>query len=282
MADPQLRRLEPEGFSLFLRQQRLKDQLRRLRNDFNNCHCPPGCRGGPLDHLIDPVDPESPPAQPTRGPHVPADRDCPTTWARPYFFRVNGQQQPSVVVAEARGTSDILLRKERDRATLRMSMQVRTDSTNAGGRLGYFGEMFLTRHGQPEEFIGFISSWYMDRQGQQWEETYLDAWSDEDLHGRYAGTDMEEQRNFFQHIYGIMEDERARDENHTALPIEYYRNHIGSLWARLHEDIDIVYMPMIWIHNEVCTVLLHLQPPPPTFPGIHHSFSHITPIRLFP
>lgn len=247
-------RLGNNHWSLFLRQQRLKDQLRRLKNDFKHCYCPPRCRGGPRNQLGVPVDPERPTAQPLHGPYVPPGSDLPNTMARPDSYR----EASSMVLAEARGTSDIVLHRTRTRATLRMSLQVRTDSTSAG-RLGYFGEMFLTRLGQPEEFIGFIHSWYMNRSTrEEWEHLYLGR-SGRDT---FMGTDMQWHRDFFQDIFGLFEEDRSRDLNGNLLPDEKYRDHFAAPWARLNDDADIVYIPMIWIQNRVRASLFHLYPTP--------------------
>ena len=254
-AQPDRPRLGNDRWSLFLRERRLRDQLRRLRNDYKYCHCPPGCRGGPQDHVGIPVDPESPPARPVNGPYVPADRDMPTTWARPNYLR-----HPScMAVAEARGTSDIMLQRDRTRATLRMSLQVRTDTTRAG-RFAYFGEMFLTQAGQEEEFVGFISSWLMDRSTrEEWEDLYLGEWGN-----RFALTDMEGHRAFFQDIFGVLEEDQSRDQNGNLIPVEYVRQHFAAAWARLglSEQTDIVYISTIWIQNRVRVGPFYLQPPP--------------------
>lgn len=247
-------RLGNNHWSLFLRQQRLKDQLRRLRNDFKHCHCPPGCRGGPRNQLGVPVDvPEMPTTQPLHGPYVPPGSDLPNTMARPDNYR----DPSSMVLAEARGTSDIVLHRTRSRATLRMSLQVCTDSTSAGG-LSYFGEMFLTQLGQPEEFIGFIHSRYTNRSTrEEWEDLYLGrSWRD-----TFRGTDMQWHCRFFQNIFGLFEEDRNRDLNGNLLPMEKFRDHFAAPWARLNDDADIVYIPMIWIQNRVCANLFHLIPP---------------------
>lgn len=66
-----------DKWSMFLRQRRLKDQLRRLENDFKSCHCPPGCRGGQHNHIS--ADPASLPQQDLHGPLVPVDSDMTRT-----------------------------------------------------------------------------------------------------------------------------------------------------------------------------------------------------------
>lgn len=176
-----------------------------------------------------------------------------------------------MIVAEARGTRDILLHRDKARATLRMSLQVRTDSTGAG-RLGYFGEMFLTRHGEPEEFIGSINSWYMDRSRREdWEDLYLGTWARRE----YIQTNMQWHQDFFEDIFGLYERHRSRDQNGNLLPSGDFRYHFGAPWARLNDDFDIVYIPTIWIQNRVCASLFHLHPAPPP-----SSFTFLVPVSL--
>ncbi|POS81067.1 hypothetical protein DHEL01_v200534 [Diaporthe helianthi] len=155
-----------DKWSIFLRQRRLQDLLRRLMNDFKSCYCPPGCQGGPHNHAA--ADPASLPQQDTHSPYVPVDGRMPGTFGRP---EVRGNHDCEVL-AEARGTSDILLRRSRTRATLRMSLQLHTDPDQPGRR-GYYGEMFLTQRGRPETFMGLIESWHIDRSTRDWEALYL-------------------------------------------------------------------------------------------------------------
>ncbi|KKY30445.1 hypothetical protein UCDDA912_g09608 [Diaporthe ampelina] len=148
-----------------------------------------------------------------------------------------------MVIAEARGTSDILLhgREEGVRATLRMSLQVHTDVTLAG-RFGYYGEMFLTRPGAQEEFIGLINSWHVERSSDEWEDTFLG----ED--GIMTG-DMASMREFFSHVYGILPEQPDRDQSGNLLPMESVREHFAAPWAMLNDNTDIIYISTIWIHR---------------------------------
>ncbi|KAK7698450.1 hypothetical protein SLS64_012571 [Diaporthe eres] len=225
-----------DRWALFLRERRMKDKLRRLRNDFKGCYCPPGCRGGPQNHVG--VDPASVPAQARPGPHVRADSDMPMT-----RYRSQERRHASCEVrAEARGTSDILLYRSGQRATLRMSLQVHTD-VSSGGRVGHYAEMFLTRHGHPEEFVGLIESWLVDRTSDEWEDTYLGE------HGGWTGS-VSSMRVFMQQIYGQLESPeqtRPRDENGRLLPDEGVRGEFSAPWAMLSEDTDILYINTIWI-----------------------------------
>ncbi|KAG8157957.1 hypothetical protein KVR01_012229 [Diaporthe batatas] len=245
-----------ENWSLFLRQRRLQDQLRRLKNDFKSCYCPATCRGLPEQHVVsDPLAepiPPIPPAQPLHGPYVAVDSDLPDTWARPDALRGPGAS----LLAEARGTSDIRLHRTGERATLRMSMQVRADPTRAG-RIGYFGEMFLTQHGRPEVFIGFIQAWYMDRrriEGRRfWEEIYLDDYGERYTRWRDNRNDIEDHRNYFLRLFGEFFgnwEMAERDDNGNLLPDVQYRGNWGGAWARANEDTDIIYIPLIWIDQQ--------------------------------
>lgn len=266
MASGQSDAPSPENWSLFLRQRRLHDQLRRLRNDFKNCHCPPGCRGLPQDHVVvAPRDVPGLPAQPVHAPPVAVESDLPDTWARPMPLR--GPE--STILAEARGTSDIRLHRTGARATLRMSMQVRSDPTLAG-RTAYFGEMFLTQHdGRAEEFVGFIQSWYMDRTRRpgrpSWEAVYLDGYGDRFTLWRDDHNDMESQRTYFQRLFGeyfgvFVDPDRDRDGR--RLPDDQFRGHFAAAWARANEDTDIVYIPLVWIDQHVCASLFSFTPSP--------------------
>lgn len=239
-----------DRWSLFLRQKRLKDQLRRLRNDFKNCYCPPGCQGGIENHA--PADPASLPAQPLHGPYVAADSALPPTYARPEARRDIRLH----VVAEARGTSDILLHRDRVRATLRMSLQVYWDPEPIG-LIGYFGEMFLTRHGQQEQFIGFIQAWRVRRNTDdpsedpdQWVDLLVGEWGYE----KY-GTYLSDIRSFFTRVYGIIDQEEVleNDQNGNLLPRIPVRQHFAAPWARLNDNNDIVYIPLIWLSKNVRT-----------------------------
>ena len=172
-----------------------------------------------------------------------------------------------MVIAEARGTSDILLhgREEGVRATLRMSLQVHTDVTLAG-RFGYYGEMFLTRPGAQEEFIGLINSWHVERSSDEWEDTFLG----ED--GIMTG-DMASMREFFSHVYGILPEQPDRDQSGNLLPMESVREHFAAPWAMLNDNTDIIYISTIWIHRNVRASLFnfihtHTSAPTPQSPTI--------------
>lgn len=250
-----------DRWNLFLRQRRLKDQLRRLRNDFKNCYCPPGCRGGIENHA--PVDPATLPEQPVHGPYVDPSSNLPDTHSRPEVRR----DVRTVVLAEARGTSDILLHRDRVRATLRMSLQLYRDPD--GSRLiGYFGEMFLTRHGQQEQFIGFIHAWrvrripedpsedptqdYSFEEPREWWDLLLGEYAED----KYGGT-IQDMRNFFGRVYALTDQDEAiyrdRDTGYV-LPRAPVRQHFAAPWARLSDDNDFVYIPTIWLAPEVRTL----------------------------
>lgn len=238
-----------DRWSLFLRQRHLQDQLRRLRNDFKNCQCPPQCLGGPQNHV--PVDPTSPPAltQPMHGPQVAADSEMPRTRARP-----KDRRHPDlVIVAEARGTSDILLHRGRIRATLRMSLQVYDDPIPTGRR-GYFGEMFLTRSGQEEQFIGFIHAWHVSRASDDWVDLLLGEFGE-----RFdeEATSLWDMRNFFSRLYARtdLDEEIFADRDGNILPRPPLRQDFAASWARLNGKNDFVYIPMIWLDDSVCTTL---------------------------
>lgn len=243
-----------DDWSLFLRQRQLKDQLRRLRNDFKDCHCPAGCQGGSQNHVG--VYPVPPPAQPLHGPYVRPDSAMPKTTARTRERR----HRDCRVLAEARGTSDILLHQRRTRATLRMSLQVHTDVTRAG-RFGYYAEMFLTEPGHEEEFIGFINSWHVERRTDEWEYMLL-APRD------FQNDDIVEMRDFMMYIYGMMleDDSIPRDQNGHLLPVEGVREQFAAPWAILSGDSDILYIPTIWIDRRVrVKFYFELLPSSPSF-----------------
>lgn len=237
-----------DRWSLFLRQKRLQDQLRRLRNNFKGCYCPPGCRGGPQNHVA--VDPTSLPAdvQSLHGPYVAADGEMPRTRARP----VERRDPRTVVVAESRGTSEVLLHRSRIRATLQMSLQVYEDPTPTGRR-GYFGEMFLTRPGQEEQFIGFIHAWRMGRASRDWVDLLLGEFGE----GFSDDTPLSDMRNFFSRLYARadLDEEITEDRNGNILPRAPLRQGFAVPWARLNDNTDFVYMPIIWLDDSVCTTL---------------------------
>ncbi|KAG8170192.1 hypothetical protein KVR01_000937 [Diaporthe batatas] len=237
-------RLRNDRWSLFLRQKHLQDQLRRLKNDFKNCHCSYGCLGGAQSHV--PVAPTAIPAQtqPLHGPYVAADSALPRTRARPQERR----HPSTVVIAEARGTSDILLHRSRTRATLRMSLQVYIDPTPTG-RTGYFGEMFLTRPGQEEQFIGFIHAWWVDRSSDDWIDLLLGDFG-ERFNDDVPFSDM---RIFFSRLFarGDLDEEITADQDGMILPRPSIQRGFTAPWASLHGNTDIVYIPMIWLDDNV-------------------------------
>lgn len=228
-----------DRWSLFLREQRLKDRIRRLKYNFKDCYCPPGCLGGPQAHVG--VDPSSLPAVPLHGPYVRPGSDMPGTWGRTEERR----HRDCRILAEARGTSDILLRNGR-RATLRMSLQAHTDTTGAG-RMGYFAEMFVTLQGGEEQFIGFMNTWLVDRSSgtDDWEWALLD---DE---ANFGINDMQEMRSFMMYIYGVIPGDRLRARDGTLLPVQGVRESFAARWAMLTDDSDILYIPVIWIRRPV-------------------------------
>lgn len=243
-------RRDTDKWSLFLRQRRLQDQLRRLGNDFKSCHCPPGCRGGPHNHAA--ADPASLPEQDLHGPYVAVDGDMPKTSGRPEV-RANPEY---VVLAEARGASDILLRRDTTRATLRMSLQVHTDPDQPGRR-GYFAEMFLTQRGRQERFIGLIESWHVDRSTRDWEALYLTpvGWDD---------TDLAAMRLFIRESYGYGSSENImRDQAGNVIPKATVQRYVGARWSRLTGDTDFIFVPLVWVHESVCTCIINKQHFPP-------------------
>lgn len=252
-----------DKWSLFLRQRRLKDQLRRLKNDFKSCYCPPGCRGGPQNYVA--ADAASLPPQDLHGPYVPVDGVMPRT-----FGRTELRKDPECrILAEARGTSDILLYRNRTRATLRMSLQVHTDP-HQPGILGYYGEMFLTQPTREERFIGFVHSWHVDRATRNWETLYLnrDGWEDD--------TEFASTRRFIKESYGYNSIANLdREQNGNLLPAAQVQRCFGARWAGLTDDTDIVYISMIWVHENVCACILMKQLYyfiPVDFLPVHYSF----------
>lgn len=253
------RNLAPKGadkWSCFLRQRQLKDRLRRLRNDFKSCYCPPACRGGLQSVVV--ADAASPPPQDLHGPYVSINGGMPRKSGRP-LIRKHGH---CTVLAEARGTSDILLHRDKTSATLRMSLQVHTDPDQRG-RFGYYGEMFLMKSGGQERFIGFIHSWRVDRTTKEWETLYLNT-------DRLDDTDFGYMRDFIREIYGCKNtDDYDRDQNGSVLPEALVRRHFGAPWAGLHGNTDLIFIPMIWLHENVCTTITTMQlykhPPLPPF-----------------
>lgn len=257
-----LAQMGTDDWSLFLRQRRLKDRLRRLRNDFKSCYCPPACRGS-LPNQVD-ADAASSPPQDLHGPYVSIDGGMPRTSGRPLIRK----HHRCIVLAEARGTSDILLHRDKTRATLRMSLQVHTDPDQRG-RLGYYGEMFLTQSGGQERFIGFIHSWRVDRTTKEWETLYLNT-------ERMDDTEFGYMREFIREIYGCKNtDDYDRDQNGSVLPETLVRRHFGAPWAGLHGNTDLICIPMIWLHENVCTTIITVQlykhpPIPPSLILIYH------------
>jgi hypothetical protein len=242
-----------DRWSLFLRQRQLANQLRRLQNDFKNCHCPPGCQGGPHNSFT--TIPTSLPQRDIRGPYVPIGGVFPKTSLRPEV-RNNPECK---VLAEARGTSDILLRRNKTRATLRMSLQVHPDPDQPGRR-GYYAEMFLTQPRHEEKFIGFIHSWHIDRSTREWEALYLDkgGWGD--------NADFTFMRMFIRESYGYNTSEDIdRDQAGNVLPAASVRKHFGARWAGLTDGTDIIWMPIIWVHGNVCTLISNRQNLPVPF-----------------
>lgn len=124
-----------------------------------------------------------------------------------------------------------------------MSLQVHTDTTRAG-RLGYYGEMWLTRHEHAEEFVGAFNTWLVDRTTDEWEETMLGQ-------GGINVGDMGTMRTFFLSIYGLLPESRTRDDNGVLLPTEEFRDHFAAPWAMLNGDTDILYIPLIFIRQPV-------------------------------
>lgn len=245
-------------------------QLGRLQNDFRNCYCPDECRGGLHADEGVPAGPGPRPARRVHAPFVRVDSDLPGTWARPIEHR----DDQDAVVAEVRGTSDILLHRDRDRATLRMSLQVRSNPSE-DPQVGYFGEMFLTRWGQPEEFLGFIQSYRVNRRSNEdWEDIYLSDWAVREYNGTGAEWTMKflqslynlsfrgdrGEKNPFEYDYPEEVADARRTEDAMLLPAEKYRHHFAAAWARISDDAtDILYIPMIWIRQKVCDSFSHSE-----------------------
>lgn len=133
-----------------------------------------------------------------------------------------------------------------------MSLQVYDDPVPTGRR-GYFGEMFLTRSGVEEQFIGFIHAWHVSRTSDDWIDLLLGKFGesiDDD-------TSLWEMRDFFSRLYARSDlSERiiaGRDGN--ILPRPPLRQDFAAPWARLNNNNDFVYIPMIWLDESVCTTL---------------------------
>lgn len=165
----------------------------------------------------------------------------PITTSRPEERR----DSECTVLAEARGTSDILLYRKGTRATLRMSLQVHTDVIESG-RVGYFAEMFLTETGQEEEFIGFIKSWHVERRTNEWEYMMMDEYD-------FRDGDIADMRKFMRDLYGTMleDDDIPRDQNGNLVPLEEVQSLFAAPWAMLGDNSDILYIPTIWITARV-------------------------------
>jgi hypothetical protein len=181
----------------------------------------------------------------------------PRTRARP-----KNRRSPNIVIAaEARGTSDILLYRDRIRATLRMSLQVYEDPVRTGARRAYFGEMFLTRTGQPEEFIGFIQAWRVDRASDDWIHIFLSEAAPQDSEDDADDADQESFLDtllFIQRIYALSDEDEEieEDEDGYILPREPFRREFAAPWARLNHNSDIIHIPMIWLDDSVCNTLV--------------------------
>ena len=172
----------------------------------------------------------------------------PRTYGRP---EVRGHADCEVL-AEARGTSDILLRRDNTRATLRMSLQVHTDPGQPG-RHGYYAEMFLTQLRRQERFIGLFETWLVDRSAREWETLYLNE-------GGWDDTDFSFTRMFVRESYGYNTYENiGRDQAGNVVPAAQVQRHFGARWAGLTDDTDIIYIPMIWVHENVCTCIFNKQ-----------------------
>lgn len=169
----------------------------------------------------------------------------------------------------------MLLHRDREQATLRMSLQVRV-TPDLDPQVGYFGEMFLTRRGHQEEFVGFIQTYLVDRRSNEdWEDVYLSDWAIKE----YGGTGLSDTLRFMQGLFNITfhSDEGDKDpyeyeyptvqavatrtENAMLLPAVQYRNHFAAAWTRISDDTtDILYIPLIWIRSQVRESLSHSQP----------------------
>lgn len=235
-----------DSWSLFLRQKHLQDQLRRLRNDFRSCYCPPGCRGETLSHVT--VNHallfgQDLPTQHLHGPHVAPESPMPRTRARPESVRNPG----TVAIAEARGTSDILLYGSRTRATLRMSLQVYMRAQEPGMRQ-YFGELFLTRSEQQEQFIGFILASQIDRTSDEYVSLLVGEY------GETLGSSLLNMQSVFSSTWEVTEHIDVDRKGNIILraPI---RGSFPARWAMLEDSKDVLYINGIWFEQEVSTAL---------------------------
>lgn len=112
--------------------------------------------------------------------------------------------------------------------------------------------MFLTCAGQEEQFIGFIQAWHINRTSNHWMDLLLEGWGDENF-----GNLIEDMQDFFKRTYGYtnFDEELIHDRNGNTLPREPLREHFAAPWARLNDNNDIVFIPMIWLAEDVCVAL---------------------------
>jgi hypothetical protein len=113
--------------------------------------------------------------------------------------------------------------------------------------------MFLTRPGQEEQFIGFIHAWRVDRTSDDWVDLLLGDF------GESFGDDTPffEMRIFFSRLFARtdLDEQITTDRNGNVLPRPPLRQSFAAPWARLNDNTNFVFIPMIWLDDNVCTTL---------------------------
>lgn len=116
--------------------------------------------------------------------------------------------------------------------------------------------------------MGLIESWHVDRSTRDWEALYFGTDGPDDTNFYYT-------QLFIRESYGYGPNANIdRDQDGNVLPAASVQRHFGARWAGLTDETDILYVPMIWVHENVCNCVMkqqsYLSLPP----------SHLSPIYI--
>lgn len=162
-----------------------------------------------------------------------------------------GARLKSKPLATAGGSKSVTLERTGETATLRMSLQVYADSQGYRTRVGYYADLFLKLdapdpevapsqegdHSREERHIGFISSWRLSKEPNQYAHEDYQPWVMEWLRSD-LGDEGDDSRPFKEMLRFLYDDTGKIRENMNDELIRSALDETGS---------ELVFIEMMWI-----------------------------------
>ena len=169
----------------------------------------------------------------------------------------------SRALARAGAAKSIALERAGKKGKLRMSLEVRADPQGYRTRLGYYADLFLKLDGpgqeggpEPEEcHIGYISSWRLSKQPDQYGHEEFQPWVTEWLHSELGGPDDESRP--FKETLRLLYEIKNDDGQVEAGQVKARKVKAGQVRDNMTDDLvrfaldetgsELVLIEMLWI-----------------------------------